>query len=70
MVPTLAEMTIKAIEQLHSGGNGYFLMVEGGSIDIAEHMNTMHLTFGELYDFEEAIRQALEGVVAAFSEQT
>ncbi|KAJ1365576.1 hypothetical protein KIN20_025950 [Parelaphostrongylus tenuis] len=57
-VPLLWEMTSKAIEQLQNEPNGYFLVVEGGMIDIAEHENMMHVAFKEVYDFEEAIRKA------------
>uniref|UniRef100_A0A158PCA0 alkaline phosphatase n=1 Tax=Angiostrongylus cantonensis TaxID=6313 RepID=A0A158PCA0_ANGCA len=59
-VPLLWEMTSKAIEQLQNEQNGYFLMIEGGMIDIAEHENMMHVAFKEVYDFEEAIRRARE----------
>ncbi|KAK6751474.1 hypothetical protein RB195_003084 [Necator americanus] len=59
-VPRLVEMTKKAIEQLQHDEEGFFLMVEGGNIDIAEHANQMHLAFAELYEFEEAIRKARE----------
>ena len=35
--PSLAEMTTKAIQMLKKSPNGFFLMVEGGKIDIAHH---------------------------------
>ena len=35
--PSLSEMTKVAIEMLRKGDNGYFLMVEGGKIDMAHH---------------------------------
>ncbi|RCN30957.1 alkaline phosphatase family protein [Ancylostoma caninum] len=59
-VPRLSEMAAKAIEQLQHDDKGFFLMVEGGNIDIAEHANQMHLAFAEVYEFEEAIRKARE----------
>ncbi|VDM62819.1 unnamed protein product [Angiostrongylus costaricensis] len=34
--------------------------IVGGTIDIAEHENMMHVAFKEVYDFEEAIRKARE----------
>ncbi|KAK5986636.1 Alkaline phosphatase, partial [Trichostrongylus colubriformis] len=55
-VPRLREMTEKAIEALQQNDEGFFLMVEGGLIDMAEHDNWMHLAFSEVYEFEEAIR--------------
>lgn len=39
-VPTLSEMTVKAIEHLQrSSEHGYFLFVEGGRIDHGHHDN-------------------------------
>lgn len=59
-VPRLHEMTRKAVEHLQKNDEGFFLMVEGGLIDMAEHENWMHVTFSEVYEFEEAIRVARE----------
>ncbi|KAK6010346.1 alkaline phosphatase family protein, partial [Ostertagia ostertagi] len=55
-VPRLREMTEKAIEVLQRDDQGFFLVVEGGLIDMAEHENWMHMAFSEVYEFEEAIR--------------
>ena len=35
--PSLAEMTEVAIKMLQKNENGFFLMVEGGKIDVAHH---------------------------------
>jgi alkaline phosphatase len=35
--PSLAEMTEVAIKMLQKSENGFFLMVEGGKIDVAHH---------------------------------
>uniref|UniRef100_A0A7I4YLK2 alkaline phosphatase n=1 Tax=Haemonchus contortus TaxID=6289 RepID=A0A7I4YLK2_HAECO len=59
-VPRLHEMTKKAVEVLQKDEQGFFLMVEGGTIDIAEHENWMHVTFSEMYEFEKAIQVARE----------
>ncbi|VDO56698.1 unnamed protein product [Haemonchus placei] len=59
-VPRLHEMTKKAIEVLQKDNEGFFLVVEGGLIDIAEHENFMHVAFSELYEFEEAVQVAHE----------
>lgn len=59
-VPTLAEMTSKAIELLDGGPNGFILQVEGGRVDHAAHANDLP---GMLYDqleFEDAVRIAVE----------
>ncbi|VDL62477.1 unnamed protein product [Nippostrongylus brasiliensis] len=58
--PRLHEMTQKAIRHLQKDNDGFFLVVEGGLIDMAEHINQMHLAFAEMYEFEEAIRTARE----------
>jgi alkaline phosphatase len=61
-VPTLAEMTQKALDLL-SGSNGFLLQVEGGKVDHAAHSND---AVGLVYDqigFDDAI-----GVVLKFVE--
>ncbi|VDP31166.1 unnamed protein product, partial [Heligmosomoides polygyrus] len=52
VVPELYEMTAKAIEILRHHDKGYFLLVEGGNIDLAEHANEMHYAFAEMSSFE------------------
>lgn len=37
VVPTLTDMTVKAIDILEENPEGYFLFVEGGRIDHAHH---------------------------------
>ncbi|KAK6060386.1 hypothetical protein COOONC_01954 [Cooperia oncophora] len=58
--PTLKMMTEKAIKIMQSDRKGFFLMVEGGLIDVGQHRNSMHKTFAEMEAFEDAIRQARE----------
>ncbi len=63
-IPTLAEMTKKAIDHMVQNPNGFVLQVEGGEVDWAAHGNDVG---GLLYDqiaFDEAI-----GVALAFAEQ-
>ncbi len=58
-VPTLAEMTVKAIELMNDGTNGFMLQVEGGKVDWAAHAND---TPGLLYDqiaFDLAVEKAI-----------
>lgn len=57
-IPTLAEMTKKAIEILREGENGYFLLVEGGRIDHAHHDTMAHRALDELVAMDEAVLQA------------
>lgn len=60
-VPTLAEMTSKAIELLHDRrGPGFFLQVEGASIDKQDHAANPCGQIGETVDLDEAVQVALE----------
>ncbi|XP_054721005.1 alkaline phosphatase-like [Uloborus diversus] len=57
--PSLAEMTAAGIEVLRKNDEGYFLLVEGGSIDLAHHMNWAMKSLEEGYQFDKAIQTAL-----------
>jgi alkaline phosphatase len=59
-VPTLAQMTEKAIELLSRNPNGFFLQVEGASIDKQDHVANPCGQFGETVDLDEAVQVALE----------
>jgi alkaline phosphatase len=61
-VPTLAQMTTKAIDLLSTNRRGYFLMVEGGKIDHANHANNAKRALTETVAFSEAITAALAKV--------
>lgn len=63
-VPSLAEMTSKAIESLSSNENGFFLMVEGSQIDWGGHANDTPYVVREVKDFDDAI-----GVVLTFAQE-
>lgn len=59
-IPTLAEMTTKAISTLKQNKKGFVLQVEGGKVDWAAHANDIG---GLLYDqiaFDEAIAAAMD----------
>lgn len=59
-VPTLAELTRKAIELLDDGPNGFLLQVEAGRVDHANHGNDcVGMLFDQLAG-EEAVRAAME----------
>ena len=58
--PTLAQMTTKAIELLQSNPNGFFLQVEGASIDKQDHKANPCGQFGETVDLDEAVQVALD----------
>ncbi len=58
--PTLAQMTEKAIELLKDKPNGFFLQVEGASIDKQDHKANPCGQFGETVDLDEAVQVALD----------
>jgi alkaline phosphatase len=58
--PSLAEMTSKALDVLSRNKNGFFLMVEGGRIDHAAHMNDIGALIWDTLAFDEAVQVAYE----------
>ncbi len=59
-IPTLAEMTVKAIELMKGHPDGFVLQIEGGKVDWAAHSND---TPGLLFDqiaFDLAVEKAIE----------
>ncbi|MEN5015175.1 alkaline phosphatase [Erwinia sp. Eh17-17] len=59
-VPTLAQMTDKAITLLSRKEQGFFLQVEGASIDKQDHAANPCGQIGETVDLDEAVQKALE----------
>jgi len=59
-IPTLKEMTEKALETLSKNEKGFFLMVEGGQIDWAGHNNDTGTMLHEMLKFDEAIGAVVE----------
>ncbi|SEQ87569.1 alkaline phosphatase [Faunimonas pinastri] len=59
-IPTLADMTGKAIELLSTNEKGFFLQVEGASIDKQDHAANPCGQIGETVDLDEAVQKALE----------
>lgn len=59
-IPTLAVMTEKAIDLLKTNQNGFFLQIEGASIDKQDHAANPCGQFGETVDLDEAVQKALE----------
>ncbi len=54
-VPSLETMVKGAINVLSRNNNGYFLMIEGGAIDWANHSNRMGRMIEEMDDFNKAV---------------
>lgn len=63
---SLKDMTKKALDLLNANktaqGNGYFLQVEGASIDKQDHAGNACGQIGETDDFDQAIAYALKNV--------
>ncbi|MDR0370405.1 MAG: alkaline phosphatase [Prevotellaceae bacterium] len=59
-VPSLKEMTQKALEMLSLHENGFFLMVEGSKIDWSAHANDAVGCITEYIAFDDAVGAAIE----------
>ncbi|MDR2037142.1 MAG: alkaline phosphatase [Bacteroidales bacterium] len=59
-MPSLAEMTQKAIDQLSKNKNGFFLMVEGSIVDGAAHANDAIACITEFIAFDKAVGVAMD----------
>ncbi|KGK01194.1 alkaline phosphatase [Thalassotalea sp. ND16A] len=60
--PSLKDMTLKALELLSTDPDGFFLMIEGGQIDWAGHVNDAGWMLHELLKFDEAVDAVYEWV--------
>ena len=56
--PSLAEMTVKALDLLSKNENGFFLMVEAGRIDHAAHHHDIAAVISDLLAFDDAVKVA------------
>jgi alkaline phosphatase len=63
-IPTLAEMTQKAIIHMSGNPEGFVLQVEGGKVDWAAHANDIGALLYDQIAFDEAV-----GVAIAFAEK-
>ncbi len=59
-IPNLPEMTEKALEVLSRNPKGFFIMVEGGRIDHACHINDPASVVAETLEFDKAVATALD----------
>ena len=60
LVPSLEEMTQKAIDRLSQNENGFFLMVEGSKIDWSAHGNDAIGCITEYLAFDKAVTVAID----------
>lgn len=61
-MPSLKDLTTKAIEILETDKEGYFLLVEGGRIDHGHHGTQAKHAVSEAVEFSKAIQAAIEMV--------
>lgn len=59
-VPTLAEMSAKALALLKGSPNGFILQIEGGRVDHGGHSNDLAAMIYDQIEFEEAMKVAVE----------
>lgn len=59
-IPSLAEMTEKALKRLSQDENGFFLMIEGSKIDWSAHGNDAVGCITEYLAFDKAVEAAIE----------
>lgn len=62
-LPSLAEMTQKAIDILSKSSKGFFLMVEGGQIDWASHSNDADNAISDTIELDKAVKVAKDHVL-------
>lgn len=60
--PTLSQMTQKSLDILSKNDNGFFLMIEGGQIDWANHSNDAFSAIEDTIDLDETV-----GIVNQFA---
>lgn len=60
--PSIAEMTAKAIDILSQNPKGYFMMVESGRIDHANHATNAYRTLTDTIAFSDAVQAAIDKV--------
>ncbi|XP_067014439.1 alkaline phosphatase 4 [Anabrus simplex] len=60
--PSLSNMTRQAIRMLKKSPTGFFLLVEGGRVDMAHHKNYARLALLEAIQLDQAVATALQEV--------
>ncbi len=61
-VPSLATMSLAALNVLSRDPDGFFLMIEGGAVDWAAHGNQTSRAIEEMVDFNSAVAAVIEFV--------
>lgn len=61
-MPSLSELSLAALNVLNQNTKGFFVMVEGGAIDWANHDNNLPFAIEEQYDFNRAVEAVINWV--------
>lgn len=61
-VPTLKDMTVASLNILNKNDKGFFIMVEGGAIDWANHANQKGRMIEEQNDFNKSVDAVIDWV--------
>ncbi|MDX6191965.1 alkaline phosphatase [Flavobacterium sp. Fl-318] len=59
-IPSLAQMTQKAIDRMKNHKNGFVLQVESGKVDWAAHANDIAGLIHDQIEFDEAVKAAID----------
>ena len=60
--PSLAAMSVAAIDRLSEGEGGFFLLIEGGRVDHGHHAGNAARALGDLIAFDDALAAVLDSV--------
>lgn len=60
--PTLAQASVAALRVLSENPSGFFLMIEQGSIDWANHANDFKRMIGNMWDLDQAVKAVVSFV--------
>lgn len=60
--PHLSDLALLALDLVDDNPNGFFLMVEGGSIDWGGHANKFELIVGEVVEFDRAVGRVVKAL--------
>ncbi|HQF85768.1 MAG TPA: alkaline phosphatase [Acidobacteriota bacterium] len=63
-LPHLSDLVSAALDRLGSDPDGFILMIEGGSIDTANHDNSLERAVGEVLEFDRCVGLVQEWVKA------
>lgn len=59
-IPSLAEMTLKAIDRMKNHPKGFVMQVESGKVDWAAHANDIAGLIHDQIEFDEAVKVAID----------